>query len=126
VQFMTGDINTAMPFLQGGRLKALATTGRERLELLPNVPTVAESGLPGYESEGWFGVFASAKTPPDIVAALSRGFVKATQEADFKKRMGVLGGRVLAMSKADFDQYIASETTKRSNLIKANKIVLDN
>jgi tripartite-type tricarboxylate transporter receptor subunit TctC len=126
VQFMTGDINTAMPFLQSGRLKALATTGKERLELLPNVPTVAESGLPGYESEGWFGVFASAKTPPDIVAALSRGFVKATQEADFKKRMGVLGGRVLAMSKTDFDQYIASETTKRSNLIKANKIVLDN
>jgi tripartite-type tricarboxylate transporter receptor subunit TctC len=126
VQFITGDINTAMPFLQGGRLKALATTGKERLELLPNVPTVAESGLPGYESEGWFGIFASAKTPPDIVAALTRGFVKATQEADFRKRMGVLGGRVLAMNKADFDRYIASETTKRANLIKSNKIVLEN
>ncbi len=126
VQFITGDINTAMPFLQSGRLKAIATTGKERLELLPNVPTVAESGLPGYESEGWFGVFASSKTPPEIVAALTRGFVKATQEADFKKRMGVLGGRVLSMGKADFDRYIASETIKRSNLIKSNKIVLDN
>ncbi len=126
VQFMTGDVNTAMPFLQSGKLKALAVTGRERMELLPQVPTISESGLPGYEAEGWFGVFASVKTPPDIVAALTRGFEKAAQEADFKKRMAVLGGHVISMSRPEFERYMVTETVKRSNLIRSNKIVLDN
>ena len=126
VQFMTGDVNSAMPFLQSGRLKAIASTGAVRLDLLPQVPTVAESGLPGYEAEGWFGIFASAKMPPEIVALLTKGFEKAAQEADFKKRMAVLGGRVMAMGRSEFERYIASETAKRSNLIKTNKILLDN
>jgi tripartite-type tricarboxylate transporter receptor subunit TctC len=126
VHFMTGDVNTAMPFLQAGRLKALATTGAQRLELLPNVPTVAESGLPGFEAEGWFGVFAPAKTPPEVVAILTKAFMAAAQEPDFKKRMGVLGGRIMTMSRAEFEQFIVSETSKRSNLIKSNKIVLEN
>lgn len=124
VQFMTGDINAAMPFLQGGRIKALATTGRERAELLPNVPTVAESGLPGYETEGWFAVLAPAKVPPDIVAALQKAIATASQQPDFKKRMGTLGGRVLNMQPAEFQRFIASETAARSKLIKSNKIVL--
>lgn len=126
VQFMTGDINTARPFLQSGRLKALATTGRERLEQFPNVPTVAESGLPGYEAEGWFAVFAPAKTPADVVAVLSKAFEAAAQGPEFKKAMSSLGGRIMVMSRPDFARYIASETTKRSNLIKSNKIVLEN
>ena len=125
VQFITGDVNTAMPFLQSGRLKAIATTGRTRLELLPNVPTVAESGLPGYQAEGWFGVFASAKTPPDVVAILTKAFEAAAQEVDFKKRMATLGGSVLVMSAPDFARFIVDETTKRSNLIKSNKIALE-
>ena len=126
VQFMTGDVNSAMPFLQSGRLKALASTGAARLELLPQVPTVAESGLPGYEAEGWFGIFASAKTPPEVVALLAKGFEKAAQDAEFKKRMAVLGGRVMAMGRPEFERYIVSETAKRSNLIKTNKLSLDN
>lgn len=126
VQFITGDVNTAMPFLQSGRLKAIATTGRTRLELLPNVPTVAESGLPGYQAEGWFGVFASAKTPPDVVAILTKAFEAAAQEADFKKRMATLGGNVMVMSQPDFVRFIVDETAKRSNLIRSNNIVLEN
>ena len=125
VQFMTGDLNTAMPYLQSGRLKALATTGRTRLEQLPNVPTVAESGLPGYELEGWFAVYASSKVPADVVAVLARGFEKAVQEPEFAKRMAVLGGRVMTMPRAEFDRYVASETTKRSDLIRTNRIALD-
>ncbi len=126
VHFITGDVNTANPFLQSGKVKALATTGKERLELLPNVPTVAESGLPGYEAEGWFGVFAPSKTPPAVVAQLARAIEAATQDPEFRKRMATLGGRVMTMSQPDFERYIASETTKRSNLIRTNKIVLGN
>ncbi len=126
VQFMTGDVNTAMPFLQGNRLKAIATTGRERLELLPDVPTVAESGLPGYEAEGWFGIFAPAKTPPDVLAYLAKAVEKAAAQADFKKRMATLGGKVMKMESSEFERYIASETTKRANLIKSNNIQIGN
>ncbi|HYF20825.1 MAG TPA: tripartite tricarboxylate transporter substrate binding protein [Ramlibacter sp.] len=125
VQFITGDLNTARPFLETGRLKALATTGAQRLEQLPNVPTVAESGLPSYEAEGWFGLFAPSKTPPEILAFLSAAFEKARQEPEFRKRMGALGGRVMTMARPEFERYIASETTKRSNLIRTNKINLE-
>jgi tripartite-type tricarboxylate transporter receptor subunit TctC len=126
VQFITGDINTAMPFLQAGKLKAIATTGRQRLELLPNVPTVAESGLPNYEAEGWFGLFAPARTPPDVLAQLTKATEAAVQTPDFKKRMAALGGRIMTMPRAEFERYIASETIKRSDLIKSNKIELGN
>ncbi len=125
VQFITGDVNTALPFIQSGRLKALATTGKSRLELLPNVPTVAESGLPGYEAEGWFGLFAPAKTPNDVVATLAAAVDAAVKEPDFKKRMAALAARIMSMSRPEFDKYIDSETTKRSQLIISNKIVLD-
>ncbi|MFH1604009.1 MAG: tripartite tricarboxylate transporter substrate binding protein [Pseudomonadota bacterium] len=124
VQMMTGDANTASPFIQRGRLKALAVTGAERMDLLPNVPTVAESGLPGFEANNWFGIFAPAKTPSDIVEALHEAVEASVQTPAFAKGMAALGGRRLVMSRADFIRYIASQTVKRSNLIKSNKLDL--
>lgn len=124
VHMMTGDVNTALPFIQNGRLKALATTGRERMALLPNVPTVAESGLPGYEASNWSGVFAPAKTPPDVIELLFKATEACVQEPEFVKRMADLGGRILVMSRAEFVRFIASETAKRSDLIKSNKLDL--
>ena len=124
VNLMTGDASTALPFVQSGRLKALAVTGAERMELLPNVPTVAESGLPGFEAGNWFGLFAPAKIAPEIVAKLSEAIEASVQSPDFKKGMTPLGGRALSMSRAEFVRFIAAETTKRSDLIKSNKIDL--
>ena len=126
VPFMTGDINSALPFLQGGRLKALAVTGAERVALIPEVPTVAESGLPGYEAGNWFGIFAPAKTPADIVAMLFKAAEGFVQEADFKARIAPLGGRLLVMSRLEFERYVAAETVKRTELLKSNNIVLGN
>ncbi len=124
VHMMTGDANTALPFIQSGRLKALAVTGAERMDLLPHVPTVAESGLPGFEANNWFGIFVPAKTPSDIVETLYKAVDASVQTPAFAKGMAALGGRRLVMSRADFLRYIASETVKRSNLIKSNKLDL--
>jgi tripartite-type tricarboxylate transporter receptor subunit TctC len=126
VPFISGDINSALPFLQNRRLKALAVTGVERVDLLPDVPTVAESGLPGYEWRNWFGVFAPLKTPPAIIAILSKATEALVQEAEFKKRISTtLGGSPLVMSRDNFERYVAEQTIKRANLIKSNKLVIE-
>jgi len=124
VHLMTGDANTALPFIQSKRLKALAVTAAKRMDLLPAVPTVAESGLPGFEAVNWFGVFVPARTPSDIVETLFKAVEASVQAPEFTKRMGDLGGRILLMSRAEFIRFIASETTQRSDLIKSNKLDL--
>lgn len=122
VELMTGDANTALPFLKNGRLKALAVTGPRRMELLPDVPTVAESGLPGFEAGNWFGVFAPAKTPSAIVETLFKAVQASVQTAEFNQRIAPLGGQVLVMSHSDFLRHIDSETKKRTDLIKSNRL----
>lgn len=123
VEMMTGDANTALPFLKSGRLKALAVTGPERMEQLPNVPTVAETLL-GFEAGNWFGVFVPAGTPPAIVDTLFKAVQASVETPEFKQRIAPLGGRTLQMSRTEFDRYISAQTRKRSDLIRDNKIDL--
>ncbi|MGE0802186.1 MAG: Bug family tripartite tricarboxylate transporter substrate binding protein [Lautropia sp.] len=125
VQFITGDVNSAMPYLKSGRLKALATTGKSRLPQLPDVPTVAESGLPGYQAEGWFAVYAPARMPADVLATLTRAVETATASDEFKSRMAALGGSVMAMSPQAFQAFVVDETRIRSELIRSNGIKLE-
>lgn len=125
VQLLASDVASALPLIQGGHLRPLAVTSAERVALLPNVPTVAESGLPGYEMGNWFGIFAPVKTPADIVALLSKAINAAVQEAEFKRGIELLSAVSMVMTKPEFDRYIAGETTKRVDLIKANNIVVE-
>lgn len=122
IEMMTGDANTALPFINNGRLKALAVTGPERMELLPKVPTVAESGYPGFDAGNWFGLFVPAGTPPEIVSTLSRAAQAAVATPEFKQRIVPLGGRILQLDNAGFARFIAVETKKRSDLIRSNKL----
>lgn len=124
IEMMTGDANTALPFIGSGRLKALAVTGPERMELLPKVPTVAESGYPGFDAGNWFGVFVPAGTPQEIVASLARVIQASVATPEFRQRIVPLGGRTLQMDSAGFARYLADETKKRSDLIRTNKIDL--
>jgi len=124
VEMMTGDANTALPFLQNGRLKALAVTGPERMEMLPKVPTVAESGFPGFDAGNWFGVFVPAGTPAEIVAMLFKAIQASVETPEFKQRIVPLGGRILKLNNAEFARYISAEGKKRSDLIRTNKIDL--
>jgi tripartite-type tricarboxylate transporter receptor subunit TctC len=124
IEMMTGDANTALPFVKSGRLKALAVTGPERMELLPQTPTVAESGIPGFDAGNWFGVFAPAGTPAEIVDTLFKAVQASVETPEFKQRIAPLGGRTLRLSRAEFARFISAETKKRSDLIRENKLDL--
>ena len=120
-----GDIASALPLIQAGHLRALAVTSTERLPLLPNVPTVAESGLPGYQATNWFGIFAPVKVPAEVVTTLARHVAATVQDAEFRKGIESLSAISMVMGTPDFDRFIASETIRRADLIKSHNIVIE-
>ncbi len=117
LQFMSGDLSTLMPQVRAGKLRALAITGAKRSPLVPELPTVAESGLPGYEASGWFGVIAPAATPREIVARLSAALVKGIVAADARERLAALGGEVVANTPAEFALRIRDDLAKWKKLV---------
>ena len=119
------NLLAAQPLINAGRLKALAVTSSKRSPIMPNIPTMAESGLAGYEFNGWFGIWAPASTPTTIVLDLNRAIVKTLNEADVRSQLEKDGADVLAGSPEDFDRYINSEYTKWNKIIKAANIHVD-
>lgn len=101
-----------------GRMVALATTGAKRDPALPDVPTVAESGLPGYEFTSWVGLFAPAATPPERVAAINAAVVKAARDPEFVARMRKQGAEVVAGSSAEYRAFIKSEMARWGEVIR--------
>src|SRR5467141_2493562 len=91
VNMMFDNIPSSLPHIKAGKLRALATTGARRDPALPDLPTIAESGVAGYESNVWFGLAAPAGTPKEIVARLNAGAVQAAKAPEFVKRMTDLG-----------------------------------
>ena len=94
IQVMFTTVASAASLIEGGQLRALAVTSAERSPAFPQLPTVAETGLPGFEAETWYGLLAPAKTPPDIIDRLNRSAAKAVQ-ADAFKKLSVNEGLVL-------------------------------
>ena len=97
------------------QLKALATTGAKRSKFFPNVPTVAESGLPGYASVGWFGLLAPAHTPKDIVDKLNKAVVAIMGEQDVIDRMAKLGAEPEPQTPEEFGRFINADVAKWSD-----------
>ncbi len=126
VQFMAGDLNTLLPVIKSGRLKALATTGATRSPLAPDVPTVAEGGLEGFEATGWFGLFAPAGTPPEIVDKLADAVAKAQKTPDVQARITALGGEPLKLRGKAFGDYVAKERARWKRVIDDHKLSLAN
>jgi len=125
VQFMSGDINTLLPMIQGGRLKPLAVTGAARSNLVPDVPTVAESGIAGFEATGWFGLFAPAATPRPVVDRLAAAVAAALKDPEVDERIKALGGAPLELSGDAFGAYAAKERAKWKQVIDAHQIKPD-
>ena len=119
MQFMSGDMSTVLPQVKAGRLRALAVTGAQRSTIVPELPTIAESGVPGYASSGWFGVLAPAATPRGIVTRLNAVIVKGLMNADARERLAALGGEVVANTPAEYAAYLRAELAKWGELIKA-------
>ena len=125
VDLMFAPGQTVMPHVQSGKLKALGVTGARRSQTLPDLPTVAESGLPGYEAVGWFGLLAPAATPKETVAKLSADANRVLAMREVREKMLGLGAEPEGDTPEEFARFIRSDQAKWSRLIKEAGITLD-
>lgn len=105
-----------------GAVKALAITGKSRSASLPGVPTVAESGAPGFDVEGWFALLAAANTPPDVTNVLHQEVVKALAGEDVRARLNTMGVRPIGSSPAEFAQFLRAEVDRWARVVADAKI----
>ena len=119
IQMMSGDLSTLMPHVRSGRMRPLAVTSVRRSALLPDMPTVAEAGVPGYEAIGWFGVLVPAGTPAAIVERLNSAMLKGLAAPDARQRLSAFGGDVAVGTPEQFAAHIRTEAAKWGKLIKA-------
>jgi tripartite-type tricarboxylate transporter receptor subunit TctC len=116
---------TALSYVKAGRLRALAQTGATRSTHLPDVPTIAETGIPGYESSGWYGVLAPAGTPAAVVGRLHTDIRRLMAGADMKQRMVELGADPAADTPEQFARFIGEETVKWAKVIRESGATAD-
>ena len=112
----------SLPHIKAGRLKALAVLGPKRTALLPDVPTIAESGLPGYALTNWFGLLAPAATPKEIVARIHADSVKALKEPDINRKIADLGADVVGNTPEEFGAALRAESAQWAEIIKTANI----
>jgi tripartite-type tricarboxylate transporter receptor subunit TctC len=117
VQLMAGDLSTLMPQVKAGKLRALAVTASKRSALAPDLPTVAEAGVDGFEASGWFGVLAPAATPRALVMRLNAAINAALGAADARERVNALGGDAAGGSPAEFGVRMRDDLAKWKRLI---------
>ncbi|HYC23401.1 MAG TPA: tripartite tricarboxylate transporter substrate binding protein [Candidatus Bathyarchaeia archaeon] len=118
VDLMFAPAQTVMPYVREGRLKALALTGSRRSETLPDLPTVAEAGVPGYAAVGWFGLLAPAATPKATVARISGDANRVLAERDVRDRMLALGADPSGDTPEQFARFIREDQAKWGKLMK--------
>ena len=123
--FMFDTMISAMPFVKGGKLKALAVTSLTRSPAAPNLPTVAESGLPGFEATAWNGLFAPAKTAPEIVVKLNGDLKKVLAMPDVKEKFSAQGFTAEWKDPAAFDQFVKAEIKKWGTVVKESNAKVD-
>jgi tripartite-type tricarboxylate transporter receptor subunit TctC len=122
IDLMFAPAQAVMPHVQAGRLKALAVTSATRSTTLPELPTAAESGLPGYESIGWFGLLAPAATPKAVVDKLSANANAVLAEPEVRQRMVALGAEPSGNTPAQFAAFIRDDQAKWSKLMRERGI----
>lgn len=125
VDFTLDSLVQTLPYIKSGRLKALAVLGAKRSPLLPDVPTVAESGVPGYEFTNWFGLVAPAGTPKDVVAKLHADVSKVLQQPDLRAQLEKMGAEVIDNTPEQFAAEIKADSAKWGKIIKDANIKLD-
>ncbi|HEU0082947.1 MAG TPA: tripartite tricarboxylate transporter substrate-binding protein, partial [Bradyrhizobium sp.] len=111
-------------FVQSGQLRALGVTDTKRSKFYPDVPTVAESGVPGYQSVGWFGLLAPRGTPPEIVHQINEAIVAAMDTKEFRDHLATLGAEPEPQTPDEFGRYINADVAKWSKLVKDNDVQL--
>lgn len=125
VQVMFDNLPSSLPQIKAGKLRALAVTSVQRAPALPDVPTIAESGLPGFEASSWFGVLAPAGTPPAIIARLNADLGQWLQSPDAREKLLAQGALAAGGSPEAFAAHIRAETEKWARVVKVSGAKVD-
>ncbi|GKT17032.1 tripartite tricarboxylate transporter substrate binding protein [Acidovorax sp. SUPP2522] len=125
VDFMFGTIAASYPLVSGGKLRALAVSAPERSKRLPDVPTVAETVIPGYEAYEWNGVFLPAGTPEPVAAKLQQALVEVLKEDEVKQRLADLGAQAIGSTPTEFVTFLKKEDAKWGEVVRKGDIKLD-
>ncbi|MFI4888155.1 MAG: Bug family tripartite tricarboxylate transporter substrate binding protein [Burkholderiales bacterium] len=125
VQLMFDNLPSSLPFIKAGRLRALAVTSGTRAAALPDLPTLAESGLAGFEASSWFGVLAPAGTPRDIVAKLNGAIATWLASPEAREKLSSQGAIAAGGTPDAFARHIAAETVKWAKVVKASGAHVD-
>jgi tripartite-type tricarboxylate transporter receptor subunit TctC len=112
------DMSTAMSLAEGGKVRALAVTSTSRMALMPQVPTVDESGVPGFDYHTWFGLWAPKNTPPPIVERLHAEVIKALSEPAMKDKIAKTAGEPSLMPLAEIEPFVQAEISKWADVVK--------
>ena len=125
VELMFNSIPPALPHIRSGRLKLLAVAGVRRSAQLPDVPTVSEAGVPGFEATTWFGLLAPAKTPKQIVARLNELVVKVVRAPELKSQFEILGYEAVGGRPDEFAVFMRAESEKYARVVKLSGAKID-
>ena len=119
VTYFFSPISAALPNVKEGKLVALGVSTSKRSSALPNVPTLAESGLPGFDYSLWVGMYAPAGTPPDVVDKINRDVARALATPEMRERLAALGAEPMVMSPSEFSAFMRSEMADSAKVVKA-------
>jgi tripartite-type tricarboxylate transporter receptor subunit TctC len=122
VNYFFSPISAALPNIKEGKLVALGVSTAKRSSALPNVPTLAESGLPGFDYSLWVGMYAPAGTPPDVVDKINRDVARALATPEMRERLAALGAEPMVMSPSEFSAFMRSEMADSAKVVKAASI----
>ena len=125
IQFMTDTVNSVMSFVRDKRMKMLAVTTAKRMSLFPDVPTLAESGMPGFEVGAWQGVLVPAGTPRPVVERLNTEIVKALASAEVRDKLALQGAEPLGSTPEQYGDYIRKELERWAGVVKATGVTLE-
>jgi tripartite-type tricarboxylate transporter receptor subunit TctC len=125
VPLMFDSTVAIVPHIKGGKLRAIAVTGAKRSPELPDVPTFAEAGMPGFESYAWYGFFAPAKTPPDVIAKLNAAALKVMKGPEYQQVLKDTGSEFVGDKPENFAAFVRAEAAKWGKIAKETGATVD-
>jgi tripartite-type tricarboxylate transporter receptor subunit TctC len=125
VQLYVSSVPTLIGHIKSGKMRAIAVTSAKRIDDLPQVPTIAESGYKGFEATTWFGVLGPANLPKDVVAKLNADINKALKDPELGKKLGDQGATVAGSTPDQFARYIRDETVRWGKVVKESGAKVD-
>jgi tripartite-type tricarboxylate transporter receptor subunit TctC len=125
IEVMFPNMPTVLGVVRAGKLRAIAVGGTQRSLLMPEIPTVAEAGVPGYQMSGWFGLFSPAGVPREVLARINAEVTQGLQRADIKELLAKQGAEPVPGSVDQFTAFVRSELAKWAKVVKTSGLKID-